>query len=238
MTVNELRTCRSRFSIVEDLAATIRKYYISSYRSKETSQGRPGRWTPGVYWDGGWDSNRNIERESAWKKAAEFLLKHQLGVGPYLHYLIWDHSRGLPKPSWIWQKKIHEAYDRYVELSGQDEEMNIFYTFNIQQQTLRQAVAWHNDAVECGFDVGGKSGIQRRILADRHIALSALFRLCLAASEGLQDFYDEYHVAAVTQYVQAADLYDAVWGDWIPVSFREGTRQLCNYEMEGMIHDG
>ena len=77
------------------------------------------------------------------------------------------------------------------------------------------------------------------ILFDVEVALSALFRYCMATSivnqartqnkEIFNEIALRYRQAAVMQYIPAADVYDTTWGKFIPPAFHIDAEQLYSH---------
>jgi hypothetical protein len=68
-----------------------------------------------------------------------------------------------------------------------------------------------------------------RVLAKRGIELSALFRYCLAFHLGGERFTpiaERYEAAAMMQFERHRDLYQQIWGSFLPVEFAERSRQM------------
>ena len=77
------------------------------------------------------------------------------------------------------------------------------------------------------------SSRQRSVLLSRTVAMSALFRYCLACTQKYVDIADKYYEAAVRQYVPCADCYDEIWGELIPAEFRATAKENYDYYVFG-----
>jgi hypothetical protein len=64
-------------------------------------------------------------------------------------------------------------------------------------------------------------------LADDTVNLSPLYRYCVAVGENLPKHMKIFKSMALRQYVVAQDLYDEVWGGWIPEHLKDEADALC-----------
>jgi hypothetical protein len=61
---------------------------------------------------------------------------------------------------------------------------------------------------------------------DSQLGLSAVLRFCLALEAGQLDIAEECREAAILEYLQNRQGYDAILGERIPASFREEASRL------------
>ena len=63
-------------------------------------------------------------------------------------------------------------------------------------------------------------------LLDTYNGVTALFGYCAAAYAGYEGVVEEYHRKALLQYVSAKELYDQVWGAFIPDQFKQEASEM------------
>ena len=82
--------------------------------------------------------------------------------------------------------------------------------------------------------------IFRAVLGNRLLSLSALFRYCLARSEGYSELAESFHQEAIEQYLDDPDAYDRIWEQWVPDDFRRDVRKLIETvdDQESVLEDG
>ena len=79
--------------------------------------------------------------------------------------------------------------------------------------------------------------LQRSVLWDETLTLSALFRYCLARREGLKDVAHHYRLGAAMQYMRHHEDYDAVWGDWISDKFKDYAQRTYQSVLAGALQE-
>ncbi len=225
----KVKRVRSTHSVIEDLSGMIKTVYTEAYRRRESAIKGRSNWTPGDWWNGG--VVRGVKRPNIWDRAARFVLQHRLSVLPFVSFAVFEFSkRALPRPTHLVSKPVLESF-RQSEQDIKQSRESIVVAFDGQRHALALALDWYDDAKELGIPFTDEE-IKRQVLLDTGVQMSALFRYCLAESEGLTDLASDLFTAAVLQFMSAPKAYAGVWGEWIPVRFREEAQQLCRYERE------
>lgn len=225
----KVRRVRSSHSVIEDLSGMIKTVYIEAYRRRESAIKGRSNWSPGDWWNGG--TVRGIKRPNIWDRAARFVLQNRLPVLPFVSFAVFECStRALPRPTHLVSKSVLASF-RQSERDIKQSRESIVVAFAGQRHALSLALDWYDDAKELGIPFTEEE-IKRQVLLDTGVQMSALFRYCLAESEGLGDLASDLFTAAVLQYMSAPKVYAGVWGEWIPTRFREEAQQLCRYEKE------
>ena len=167
-------------------------------------------------WDGSEDS-AGRGHKNVWPSIAQFMLDNQLNVSSCLA-LCFDLAQDrteIPLPSHItapWRLTgYREVSDTSPQLLG--------YMLTAEKQLCR--TEFYEATSE--FGMSGEDAL-RYILGNESLALSPLFRFCLAYSENMTDMVEEFKLDAVLQYIVSMDGYDKAWDDWVPGEFRRQTR--------------
>lgn len=215
---------RSLYSVVDDLSEAIKAIYTECFRRREFALRGSSDWTPGPWWNGG--VVRGTRRPNMWKRVAKFMLDNELPLLPFIRFAVFDfNKRALPKPTLLASKVVAEKY-RIVTKASESNMRQVQVEFDMQQQALRLALSWYDEAEGCGFEFEDDAEIKRRVLLDASTSMSALFRYCLAVAERLDGIVEHFYSAALIQYATTPKVYDIVWKEWIPAAFKEDARNL------------
>lgn len=195
--------------------------YQKRQNGKEYESYRPCPW-----WDGGWCQirNRRVWRKPVWPSLARFMMEHALSPETYVHVIfasLGPHEHP-PKPNQLGGESYYRRYQRIVA-SGQLED-DIRLQFEIQKNLVRKVTVGNMDLYKT------RKGVQIGVLCSPE-PIHPLVRYCLAVREGFEDLAERFFPRAAVQYMEAPDVYDKVWKEWIPPGFRERAedhyRRLC-----------
>lgn len=93
----------------------------------------------------------------------------------------------------------------------------------VQRRTFVVEAKWRVVASGHAFD-DAEAG--RRVLVDRNVALSGLFRHCMATRAVAPAIAAEFAGPALSQYLFQRDAYDRAWDGWIPGPLRAAAAAL------------
>lgn len=200
----------ARHDVVQMLGAGIREVFVAEMRKKQILAAKPPTYRVGGRWD--------------WDKIADFLLRRNLPVVPWVRFVVNYCNR--TQPNHLFSPKIYGIYletaddrEHEVEEEMRQELEGFKSTVQVQLQNIL-------DAVEDGdADQMSEEDVICAVLCDSVQPLSWLFRYCWAASRGMQDVMDEYRAAAACEYLFAPDYYDQIWGTWLPTEFTRMVRR-------------
>lgn len=192
-----------------------RRFLIRVGRHDAADAAAPRR--PAPRWDGGEDADGRFHKP-VWPKIAKFAADN--GVSPFdllrAAFASW-HGMSPPEPSRIysewglslareWRAKLREkaAFD----LKDNGNRARGFYLTFTRQGEEDPIKAW------------------RQVIYSHESMLSALYRHCMAACADFQDLAAQYEDMAFDEYVWGKEVYDEVWGDWIPDALRRRAEEL------------
>ena len=200
----------------------IREIYVRERRLFEQRiSGRPSHFHSGPQWDGGRGKSGRTYKP-VWPRIARFLLEHRFDPEVFVRRQFQLHSgEYVIKPNQLYGEV---ALDRYYEMArvSRDE---IVAALRGQQNALVRAVRQFQDMAMLEGEEFPPSTIRASVLLEESAPLSALYRYCMARSEGLKEIARVYRAAAVMQYMRDAALYDEIWGAKIPEGFKTYARE-------------
>lgn len=205
-------------AISQHLVEHLREIYILCYR-EATGKNDYGRGAM-PQWDGGEDSFGKRHRP-IWPKVAAKIIEYGVDPLDFVRAQFWVNgpSTKPPPPTYLLSEEAIARYGAYR-----------------RQATNEACQEFDRGLSEVQGEVvlltGGElrweySRALRQVLLRSRTgcSASALFRYCLASSEGLADVCSHFYASALVQYVFRKDVYDAVWGARIPEGLRlEATR--------------
>jgi len=207
--------------LCEKLAKRIRQAYIRERRRHQRAiTGKEGKYGIKAMprWDGGRD-DEGVNRKSIWLDIARHLLDMKC-LSPERFVQAQFVEKRPPQPPML---KSEAAWDRFLRFDSDAEERlkNEFksecFVFAAQCQS---ASTWFPD-----YD---KIALWRFVLKDLEVALSALFRFCVAASEDFGDVTAQFHDLALQEYLQDPHGYDCAWGENIPDFLKKEALNILN----------
>ena len=219
------KTRRPKRELLEELGQAIRAEYINQRRTwASIGSGREVKYKPASRWDEGYKSPGGKRTEPIWPRVAQFLLDNQIHNYPRFIQAIFEQQgrrRPPPQPNYLHGEKALAVW-RKVALRV-DDRVQIMEDWAMEKQAFAQAVI-----KERYFDPEAtERDLLQGVIADDTVALSPLYRYCVATGEGLPRHAKFYAETALRQYVVARDLYDEVWGGWIPEHLKKEAQAMC-----------
>lgn len=209
---------KSRSSLLEDAAASVRSAYIL-----ERSTYGNARYKPSNFWDGGKRLRDGERKKPVWPKIAEFLMKQKISdVGAYIHavFVGWWELRSMPDPSQLicaramnyWNRSHGDRESVIGGLKGLLYSNNAL--FKSELHSLGKPKGWTLE-----------QRMSSILLGDEH-DLSSLFRYCIGVRYNLAPVKKKYYKAALNKYTMSMVVYDEAWRDLIPVSLKREAEKL------------
>jgi len=200
----------------QQMARIIRAIYILERRRKEEAlTGLPSHYRSHVMWDGG--EHRGRTYSSVWLKIARFVLEHRLEPVLLIEAQFRKPSKIVLEPTGILSSDALFVYQEFTQYLDAHEPIS----FNHQKQVCRNAAADLYAATNWTDDE-----IMGSVLFDESLAMTPLFRYCMAKSLKIERVYTDYLHKAVLQYIPRKQLYDNVWGNFIPARFAQKAEQV------------
>lgn len=202
----------SHDTVIESLAALLRRLFVVAYRSaKYNADGRESDWGSRHMprWDGGDDDNGTYT--AIWPKAAKLCLAEQMDPGTFVSAQFAAGRGSIPSPAHLTGPN---AVARYVRVSA-SVPLTLRQALASQMSLLKEETAWRQLQREVSQHVAARS-----VLCDRNLDLSGLFRYVIAVKAGQVDIADRYRDAALQQYVLQREAYDQTWASMIPEDLR------------------
>lgn len=223
---------RSAVSILAEIAEAIKDRFVAEYRRKLTAHGGyDTNWKPGPTWNGGKVQRSGRTYSSVWERTAKWIIRHKIPIAEYIYFIVWDYKpRSMPLPGDLTSEKALLAFRKQRQGDPNTLREQHETAFSSQKAVLSLRLAYYAEAREMDILQLTNEELQRAIIEDPYLELSALFRYCLAYSEDLHDLADRLFLPAVYQYTVESDHYDEVWKDWIPDEFRRKARRLDSVE--------
>ncbi len=227
----------ARWSAEEDfssrLAWRVRQTYIverDSYESLISLHPERQKYRVSRRDDGGpnWDDSLGEYPEgqvhkSVWQKIVVTLFKEQIDPVDYIRCVFAAISGWLaspPLPRTLLSKRYRRIYKDYLETAGDELDLALRIQRNLAENLIVLA------QVDGGVSM--EEAVEEVLVNDR-LALSSLFRYCLAVSMKGKRFTrlaERYRVGAAVQYVRQAEDYTQAWGDFIPEHLRTEAEKI------------
>jgi hypothetical protein len=170
-------------------------------------------------YDGGEDSHGRVH-QNMWERVARFVIRNRLDPRRFVRaqFAIRD-SKPIEPTSLLTDQAI-SLYHHQAQTD--DEEIRRLFDFQ-----RRRALAEFDKLMPCRTSRGWTDGdINRAVLGNMLVPLSALFRYCLTKRDGHEDLAETFAQEAVVQYLAQPSDYDKVWGDWIPQALKDLAAKL------------
>lgn len=225
------RRRRAQQSVLAELASRVREAYIEERRLWECRKGLRGDagessppWTPGRYWDGGKIRLTGKVMKPYWPRVVRFLLEHK--VTDFRAYIAAQFSARstmgpVPTPQYLVGDKALRVWKKHREAHAASA-LKLGHSLSCQKQVLARALlARHEELPHLSPE-----RVRRGVLLDTDLPLTALFRYCLAISEGLDEIARVYELAAETEFLADRESYCSAWKDWIPEALKENAGQV------------
>ena len=216
---------------IDCLAERVKRCYIREREKWESrKQGRPVVYKPdpgyygkgAVMVDNDEDAVLTKAIPSVWHKLALALRAKDIHPETYIQILFslrTHEDRRVPEPMQLLTPECMEIWERHKDKVAED----IGMALRIQRRLAEQEFDY--------FKSGQVSSeiCWERVLSERGIELSALFRYCLAFHLGGKRFTPiatSYEAEAMMQFERHRDLYRQIWGNFLPMDFAERSRQM------------
>lgn len=218
------------------LALRVRHTYVterSSYESLVVAFGGKKRnraYRPSKRHDGGanWDVQageypEGTIYESVWQKIAVSLFRDKIDPVFYVQRIfavISSRYENPPTP----EQLLSERYRRIYAESLEDSEHELALALMIQSNLAKNQIL----LAQIDGGVSMEEAVEEVLVNDR-LALSSLFRYCLAASmrsKRFRRYMENYRVGAAVQYLRQAEDYDEGWGEFVPNELRDKAESI------------
>jgi hypothetical protein len=215
---------RMQSQLLQEMADFVREIYIINRRLVEermNPKGNGSQYTPGAFWDGGFHSKTNTYRKAIWPTVRDFIIEHQVSTEEYIRFVA-DTCRGRFSPTALVSEKQVAAFKatsvqdlREAFIAERRAQENVFESAVFEAQT---------DCEIVGEDVPAEQEVQTTVLSDKQLAMSALFRYCVAWRLRRPDLMQLFRGAAAVQYLQYTATYDETWNDLLPLDFKDSAK--------------
>lgn len=196
----------------------VREEYIRQRRAWLCLDGRNPNFTPGRQWDTGRTGVGGKRSPPVWVKIAQFLVDNEISDYPAFIRRVFE-ERGphkpAPQPNHLYGPSALRIWKQSV--SERELLIRTKQAWEQQKKSFAMAASKHGrvfpdaDEAEC---------LKAAITRDT-VALTPLYRYCVAVGEGLPEIAEMYEQDALNQYHLSPTLYDKVWGGWIPEQLRK-----------------
>lgn len=204
------------------LAEKIRSEYCRQRERWEVDRtGASTKWGKGHIprWDGG-QSGDGTRHRSVWEQAANKVIQKRYDPTRFVEAQFAVRWANVPQPSHLLSEKAEEIY----ESRRQEDSSTLLRLFTFQQNRFVSALQLAS--LSAALTAAGPKAIQRSVLTDLMVDISALFRYCVAYSENHQDIVEKFELLALEQYLGQPDDYDRIWGSWIPAALKKQLSEL------------
>ncbi len=167
-------------------------------------------------WDGG-VANDGKHYNPVWPRIAALCDKYNLVPDLLVRAMFHNRMQYPPEPS---QAVGNEAISRYRLFTSASTRLertaDIRSAFGCDKSLSTAEVARQKK-----YFKRDEAGAWRITLVTMTVNLSPLFRYCVACNQGWDDIAMQFQSPAMRQYLQNADLYDEVWGEYIPENLKK-----------------
>ena len=205
--------------VINELANEIRACYIRERRRAESLRfGHESEYRPTAFWDGG-ETRDGTRRKSVWHSLANFLQTAAVDVEAYVR---WRFAHGslsyILKPNALLDPAAVEEF----RASRESTQAELRTALDFQKRLLVMEIYKLH---EMEPDMS-EEDLAQSVLLDGSIELSALFRYSVARGAGYKSLASCYREAAINQYLQSQEAYDAVWGPFIPEKLKLRAKEI------------
>lgn len=206
------------------LAFRIREIYIRERSAAEQLlYGGEFRYRPPRRYDGRHKIvEQTVAEDSVWFKMMLFYVAHKIDPHAMIAYMFGRCEPGgmLPEPNMLYGPKSLAKWEKAQDEKGREIETAL----QIQRGIAKRQIAfWQR--------IGEKSAVEsyERTIVDTSLALSSLFRYCLASSiEGkrFRRLAAYYEGDACLQFERYRKFYRRHWKDFLPAGFAKRSRKV------------
>ena len=199
------------------LGKILRESYVHHRTIFESKLGNRGKYYPGPKWDGGRDKFGRTHR-SVWGELAEKLLKS--GVKDLVDYVRFAFSKcNGSRAIFPNQLTSPRLIDEYISSGRVENEVHdLELGLSLQRLTfLRETVSLR--AMTAAVTPWSQADVEKHVLCDEQLELSALFRFLTARRLGHSEVATIYQEAARRQFEEYPGGYSKTWDQLLePVS--------------------
>lgn len=168
-------------------------------------------------WDGGLGANGK-HHENIWPRIASFCLENKLQPTTLVKAMFHNaQKRRPPTPNAACGPK---ALQRYKEYDAPAVGISLEADHKHRLEAQKQCVAASVFRLQKYSEKDEKSA-WRQAITNPTDPLTPLFRYCVARNQGWEDIAEMYQGQAEYQYDFSPEVYNAVWGDWLPDDLRK-----------------
>jgi hypothetical protein len=168
-------------------------------------------------WDGDPTGATNRATVSVWHQVADICLQQELDPEVLVAALFTPIRRPLPTPNVLKSPKFLERAERVMSLRVDE----LRDALEIQKQIYTTEIGHLQRAYKISAAEAG-----REALTQTGIALSSLFRYCVAAKAGDEELASHFRDGALRHYLFNRSAYDEGWGDFIPRELKRAAKRL------------
>ena len=224
-----------KVNMLSTLADKIREVYCEERNRWNHLNGKSVTWgdRPIPRYDGGIDS-MGRKYGNVWLEIAKFVTANKMNYAAFVRAQFSIARQRPIDPTQLNKPKARDLYLSVAQRSSSDTtrlfllQKNVFSRETAKMQFRKEKYHWTD------------AQIFRAVLGNRLLSLSALFRYCLARSEGYSELAESFHQEAIEQYLDDPDAYDRIWEQWVPDDFRRDVRKLIETvdDQESVLEDG
>lgn len=203
---------------LEALAQHVRDLWVIEHHNFERrTKGKVSDWGNKymAMWDGGETYDGKIHK-SVWPKIAKFVIENDLQPDVLIHAVFWRKVDKPPTPNMAHGPSALEKYANYAAPATRMEiKTDLIHAFESQKQRALADVFSKTTYYKLNEQTAWRATI-----AGSSIPLTPLFRYCVARNQNWDDVATDFKPQACKQYKRYAELYNEVWGEWIPDDFK------------------
>lgn len=205
---------------IKQLSQEIRSMWCEEMRNFELKNtGKVSGWGNKEIprWDGG-ETAAGVFCKPVWPEIARLCVDQQLEPHTLIRAIFHNVMVKPPYPNMATGNYALEKYRQYNS-SGTvlENKTKIQYEFDSQKSSIianvRSLIDYHKYDERTAWRIATVS---------QKVPLSPLFRYCVSANQQWDDISCKYKDAAIRQYRQMSNLYNEVWGEWIPKTLKGG----------------
>jgi hypothetical protein len=206
---------------IKRLGQEIRRMWVEEMRFFHLrTEGVDHRWGSKhmARWDGGTDKNSRTHKP-VWPQIAKFCTDNQINPALMVRAMFYSAPKGLPpQPNQCKGAFALARYEKYTGFESQLElKTSLMYKFEAQK-----ALALGNVHRLKDYNGHDDDTAWRLTITSKHDPFTPLFRYCVAMNQGWDDLAVLYADDARYQYTRDAEVYNEVWGEWIPEELKKG----------------
>lgn len=213
------------------LLRAARSFYVFHRRAFE--EGRTGQpcdfgARPVALWDGGVD-HAGRHHKAVWPTLVDLCRSLQLSLPVYIESRFADPTVARPPgPADLLSKTAAADYSVYTSTAGRRARND--------RDAQKNAFLLDVERYRC-FYAKDTTDAARRVLCDRTLPYSPLFRVCMAHAGDATDIVECFQAAALYQLVRGFFRLTSGWGDFLPPSLLSDGEKIIAGLMAGRVED-